>query len=45
MLKNTYPVSELEASPGGLGALMSGLAHQLRNPLHGMAMRVELLRS
>jgi signal transduction histidine kinase len=38
------PVAELETSPGGLGVLMSGLAHQLRNPLHGMAMRVELLR-
>lgn len=44
MLKEIHPVAELEASPGGLGALMSGLAHQLRNPLHGMAMRVELLR-
>jgi signal transduction histidine kinase len=44
MLKDVHSVAELEASPGGLGALMSGLAHQLRNPLHGMAMRVELLR-
>jgi len=44
MLKNLHPVAQLEFSPGGLGALISGLAHQLRNPLHGMAMRVELLR-
>jgi two-component system, NtrC family, sensor histidine kinase AtoS len=44
MIKKIHPVTQLESSPGGLGAFISGLAHQLRNPLHGMALRVELLR-
>jgi signal transduction histidine kinase len=28
-----------------LGALMAGVAHQLRGPLHGMSLRLELLRN
>jgi signal transduction histidine kinase len=44
VLKDLRPLTELEDSPDSLGTLIAGLAHQLRNPLHGMTMRLELLR-
>ncbi len=51
ILRDLMPVIELETALDSsnrlarLGTLISGLAHQLRSPLHGMNMRLELLRS
>ena len=50
MLRDLTPVIELETALDSsnrlarLGTLISGLAHQLRSPLNGMNMRLELLR-
>jgi signal transduction histidine kinase len=38
------PPPRTELAPDILGALISALAHQLQNHLHGMTMRLELLR-
>ena len=49
VLRDLQPVIELETALDAsnrlarLGTLISGLAHQLRSPLHGMNMRIELL--
>jgi signal transduction histidine kinase len=49
VLRDLQPVIELETALDAsnrlarLGTLISGLAHQLRSPLHGMNMRLELL--
>ena len=49
VLRDLQPVTELETALDAsnrlarLGTLISGLAHQLRSPLHGMNMRLELL--
>jgi signal transduction histidine kinase len=49
VLRDLQPVIELETALDSsnrlarLGTLISGLAHQLRSPLHGMNMRLELL--
>jgi signal transduction histidine kinase len=51
VLRNLAPVIELEAALdysdrlARLGGLISGVAHQLRSPLHGMNLRLELMRS
>jgi len=50
VLRDLTPVIELETALDSsnrlarLGTLISGLAHQLRSPLNGMNMRLELLR-
>jgi signal transduction histidine kinase/HAMP domain-containing protein len=50
VLRDLAPVMELETALDSsnrlarLGTLISGLAHQLRSPLNGMNMRLELLR-
>jgi two-component system, sporulation sensor kinase E len=50
VLRDLKPVIELETALDSsnrlarLGTLISGLAHQLRSPLNGMNMRLELLR-
>jgi signal transduction histidine kinase/HAMP domain-containing protein len=50
VLRDLAPVIELETALDSsnrlarLGTLISGLAHQLRSPLNGMNMRLELLR-
>jgi signal transduction histidine kinase len=50
VLRDLKPVIELETALDSsnrlarLGTLVSGLAHQLRSPLNGMNMRLELLR-
>jgi signal transduction histidine kinase len=50
VLRDLAPVIELESALDSsnrlarLGTLISGLAHQLRSPLNGMNMRLELLR-
>jgi signal transduction histidine kinase len=50
VIRDLTPVKELETALDSsnrlarLGTLISGLAHQLRNPLNGMNMRLELLR-
>jgi signal transduction histidine kinase len=50
VLRDLQPVIELETALDSsnrlarLGTLISGLAHQLRSPLNGMNMRLELLR-
>jgi len=50
VLRDLKPVMELETALDSsnrlarLGTLISGLAHQLRSPLNGMNMRLELLR-
>ncbi len=50
VLRDLKPVIELESALDSsnrlarLGTLISGLAHQLRSPLNGMNMRLELLR-
>jgi len=50
VLRDLTPVKELETALDSsnrlarLGTLISGLAHQLRSPLNGMNMRLELLR-
>src|SRR5271155_1550107 len=50
VLRDLQPVIELESALDStnrlarLGTLISGLAHQLRSPLNGMNMRLELLR-
>ena len=50
VLRDLQPVMELETALDSsnrlarLGTLISGLAHQLRSPLNGMNMRLELLR-
>ncbi len=50
VLRDLKPVIELETAMDSsnrlarLGTLISGLAHQLRSPLNGMNMRLELLR-
>ncbi|HKN01250.1 MAG TPA: ATP-binding protein [Candidatus Binataceae bacterium] len=50
VLRDLMPVIELETALDSsnrlarLGTLISGLAHQLRSPLNGMNMRLELLR-
>lgn len=50
VLRDLAPVMELETALDSsnrlarLGTLISGLAHQLRNPLNSMNMRLELLR-
>jgi len=50
VLRDLGPVIELESALDStnrlarLGTLISGLAHQLRSPLNGMNMRLELLR-
>ena len=50
VLRDLSPVKELETALDSsnrlarLGTLISGLAHQLRSPLNGMNMRLELLR-
>jgi signal transduction histidine kinase len=49
VMRDLQPVIELETALDSsnrlarLGTLISGLAHQLRSPLHGMNMRLELL--
>ena len=51
VLRDLQPVIELETALdysnrlARLGALISGVAHQLRSPLHGMNLRLELLRN
>ena len=51
ILRDLQPVIELETALdysnrlARLGALISGVAHQLRSPLHGMNLRLELLSS
>jgi signal transduction histidine kinase len=51
LLRDLQPVIELETALdysnrlARLGALISGVAHQLRSPLHSMNLRLELLRS
>jgi signal transduction histidine kinase len=51
VLRDLQPVIELETALdysnrlARLGALISGVAHQLRGPLHGMNLRLELLRN
>jgi signal transduction histidine kinase len=51
VLRDLAPVIELETALDSsnrlarLGTLISGLAHQLRSPLNGMNMRLELLRN
>lgn len=51
VLRDLTPVIALESALDSsnrlarLGTLISGLAHQLRSPLNGMNMRLELLRS
>jgi signal transduction histidine kinase len=51
LLRDLQPVIELETALdysnrlARLGALISGVAHQLRSPLHGMNLRLELLRN
>lgn len=51
VLRNLAPVIELEAALdysdrlARLGGLISGVAHQLRSPLQGMNLRLELIRS
>lgn len=50
VLRDLEPVIELETALDSstrlarLGTLISGMAHQLRSPLHGMNLRLELLR-
>ncbi|MGB9379211.1 ATP-binding protein [Candidatus Binatus sp.] len=50
VIRDLTPVKELETALDSsnrlarLGTLISGLAHQLRSPLNGMNMRLELLR-
>jgi signal transduction histidine kinase/HAMP domain-containing protein len=50
VLRDLKPVIELESALDSsnrlarLGTLISGMAHQLRSPLHGMNLRLELLR-
>ena len=50
ILRDMAPVIELETALDSsnrlarLGTLISGMAHQLRSPLHGMTLRLELLR-
>src|SRR5271154_730343 len=50
VLRDLTPVKQLETALDSsnrlarLGTLISGLAHQLRSPLNGMTMRLELLR-
>src|SRR5579863_9629586 len=50
VFRDMRPVRELETALdhsnrlSRMGALISGMAHQLRSPLHGMNMRLELLR-
>jgi signal transduction histidine kinase len=50
MLRDMQPVKELESVVdysnrlARLGALISGVAHQLRSPLQGMNLRLELLK-
>lgn len=50
MLRDMQPVRELESVVdysdrlARLGALISGVAHQLRSPLQGMSLRLELLK-
>jgi signal transduction histidine kinase len=51
LMRDLQPVIELETALdysnrlARLGALISGVAHQLRSPLHGMNLRLELLRN
>ena len=51
MLRDLQPVIELETALdysnrlARLGTLISGIAHQLRSPLHGMNLRLELLNN
>jgi signal transduction histidine kinase len=50
VMRDMKPVLELESALdtsnrlARLGTLISGMAHQLRSPLHGMNLRLELLR-
>ncbi len=50
VMRDMKPVLELESALdtsnrlARLGTLVSGMAHQLRSPLHGMNLRLELLR-
>jgi signal transduction histidine kinase len=50
VMRDMKPVMELESALdtsnrlARLGTLISGMAHQLRSPLHGMNLRLELLR-